>query len=159
MGYVVRRAVERDIPQVAELCVQLAEHESRIIGKPIDTDEVYNRVSHEILHSNDCAYFVAEADNGCIVSVLKVADKGGGEFRLSEAFTKPSWRRRGAMTALFNAALSWAVERGANTVFLTIVRGNDAALNFWKGLGFEFDRFAGDDLLRMKRRADRVTAL
>lgn len=153
MKYAVRQATGLDISQIIALCVELAKFEGRFIHKESSREEISTRVTNEILHDKSCAYFVAE-DGSKIIGVLKVAHKESGMAKISEAFVLDKYRRMGVMHALFEHAVEWAVSRGLKSIYLTVVNGNDLAYNYWKSMGFEFDSYVGDTLIKMHKDID-----
>ncbi|HEV8261267.1 MAG TPA: GNAT family N-acetyltransferase [Burkholderiales bacterium] len=48
----------------------------------------------------------------------------------------PRARRRGIGTLVFNAFVDWAAAHGARNVYLSVKAQNEAAIRFWRRLGF-----------------------
>ena len=150
MKYTVRQATALDIDQIISLCIKLAEFEGKLIRKVPSRSEITARVLDEVLHDSSCAYFVAE-DGPKIIGIVKVAHKESGAAKISEAYVLEEYRNKGIMHALFERAVGWAVSRGLKFIYLTVVVGNDYAFNFWKKMGFEFESYATEKLIKMSR--------
>lgn len=60
-----------------------------------------------------------------------------GDFvGLFDIATAESFRQRGLARRLCRALVSWGVEQGAETAYLQVVAGNNAAINLYENLGF-----------------------
>jgi ribosomal protein S18 acetylase RimI-like enzyme len=80
---------------------------------------------------------VVESEHDPVGSVLGVID--GFDRTLAHLYAlwvDPNARRNGAATALIDAVLTWASERGAKTVELSVTVGNDAAAKLYERHGF-----------------------
>ncbi len=157
MTFCVRIASQPDISHVSDLCIKLAVYEARLVNQHVDEEEIRKRVSQEILFDIHSAYFVAEM-NGRIVGVVKVCEKENWLARISEAYVEVAHRNKGIMTALFKKALEWARSRGMKGLYLTVVKGNYEAYNFWKSIGFEFERYVGEHLIKMSKAIDSLAS-
>jgi len=81
-----------------------------------------------------------------------------GAVELVSMWTAPEHRRRGVATALVWAVLAWSAEVAATSVGLWVTRGAEAAIGFYRTLGFtptgDFQPLPSDackDELRMVR--------
>ena len=64
---------------------------------------------------------------------------------ISSLYVSPQYRRSGVGKRLAETALAWFGERGLDMVQLHVLAGNEAAVAFWRKMGF------GDYMLRMHR--------
>jgi ribosomal protein S18 acetylase RimI-like enzyme len=102
---------------------------------------------------------VVERDDEPIGSALGVID--GFDRTLAHLYAlwvDPSARREGAASALIEAIVTWANERGAKTIELSVTVGNDAASKLYERHGFRDTGQreplrAGSPLRLMKMRA------
>lgn len=69
------------------------------------------------------------------MGVIKI-EKFFNEAKLSEAYVEKEFREKGIRTLLFDECIKWAKERNVYEFYLTIVEGNELALNYWMGRGF-----------------------
>ncbi len=88
-----------------------------------------------LLHATDTVTFVALTE-GEIVAELLVARTASGVGSVAIS-VDASWRRRGVGSALFEAALAWARDRGLRALDLRVLAKNEAALSLYRKLGFE----------------------
>jgi len=156
MQPILRRAVLSDTTEISILCFKLSEYEGRFTGKANTEEAILRRVSDDLSHKDDNAYFVAELP-GRIIGVIKAARRGE-RHKISEAYVEEGHRRNGIMTALFAKALEWVSQNGSKGLYLTVVDGNEGAIRFWKGLGFKPVGMSGHHLIRMERPAERIIA-
>jgi ribosomal protein S18 acetylase RimI-like enzyme len=81
-------------------------------------------------------YLAMEDGDGCgIVGAFLVAQQAKLAHLVS-MWTAPTHRRRGVGTLLVDAIVQWAEMRGAHTVRLMVVCANQAAISFYKRMGF-----------------------
>lgn len=86
---------------------------------------------------------------------------GGGEAEVLTIATDPAHRRQGAGRALLESAMAIALASQAETVFLEVAAGNDAAVGLYQSLGFERVGLrrgyyaSGEDALVMRRALNR----
>jgi ribosomal-protein-alanine N-acetyltransferase len=78
--------------------------------------------------------WVAESEAG-VVGLL-VARVAADEMEILNLAVDPRWRRRGAGTALVEAALDHGLRAGAARVFLEVRETNGAARRFYQQQGF-----------------------
>lgn len=55
---------------------------------------------------------------------------------LIAVYVTPAWRRQGIAQALSRAVVSWAGERGASAILLSVSDWNDGARRVYEGIGF-----------------------
>ena len=123
----VRPAEENDRRPLALLFAAVAEE--RLIGAepPVDVDAL-----------------AAEWQlDGTLVAIA--ADELVGELRVEPSYfgygeigmmVAAAWRGRGVGTALVDAAIDWARERGLHKLTLSVFPHNDAAVALYRKLGF-----------------------
>ncbi len=118
----VRRAVLSDACEVARM-------EREYIDCPWSSDQIRREID-----SADAVFLVAETD-GRVVGYLSGAF-AADECEISNIAVESSHRRQGIGSALFDAFMSAAVERGAKYLFLLVRDGNIAATELYKSIGF-----------------------
>ena len=131
---VVRPATEADVDRMVELYAAVAE-EGRWIGAeaPVDTVDVRRRWAERL--AGDHANLVADAGGLVVGQVgMDLAPYGVASLGMHVA---RDWRGRGVGTALVQAAISSARERGCHKVALQVWPHNQAALGLYRKLGFE----------------------
>lgn len=156
-SFSVREARKSDAEQIIKLCIALAEHEGKLINRRPNRHEISARVLHDLMQHTDSCYFVAVSGSE-IVGIIKITDKQNGMARISESYVDKEFRKEGVMTSLFARVLGWAAERKIKSLFLTVVKRNESALNFWKSLGFEFDQSIGQNLIQLHRSVNHLIA-
>lgn len=89
----------------------------------------------ELDHDDRTMYMVAESD-GTLLGYIgsQVLDK---EVHVTNMAVEPGSRRSGLGSALLLECIRRGLERGARWVTLEVRLGNDEALNFYCGFGFE----------------------
>lgn len=87
------------------------------------------------LKEKQAKLFTATLDNKP-VGIMRVSIQKLGEAWLQAARTDPNYRRRGIATALTNACLKWAENKGAKTARLSTDSDNYAAQKVLETLGF-----------------------
>lgn len=131
----IRKATEKDIPEIIKMLFKLTSYEREIINmKPPEIKEVSSRVNLDFVYKNNLDYLICEIKDE-IVAVIKI-EKFFDEAKLSEAYVKKGFRKKGIMALLFDECLKWAKKRNINYFYLTIVEGNELAYNYWTNLGF-----------------------
>jgi ribosomal protein S18 acetylase RimI-like enzyme len=132
---VVRAATVADVERMVELYAAVAE-EGRWIGGegPVDRDDVGRRWT-ERLAADDGVHLVADAA-GLVVGQAGVdlAPYGVGYLGM---LVDRQWRRRGVGTALVQAALDAARQRGCHKMSLQVWPHNEAARALYRKLGFQ----------------------
>ncbi|MDH5447760.1 MAG: GNAT family N-acetyltransferase [Candidatus Bathyarchaeota archaeon] len=87
------------------------------------------------LKEKQAQLFTATLDNKP-VGIMCVSIRKPGEAWLQAARTDPNYRRRGVATALTNACLEWAENKGSETARLSTDSDNYAAQKVLEALGF-----------------------
>jgi N-acetylglutamate synthase len=80
------------------------------------------------------AFGLARFDTTAAGAALAVADRGWAG--LTAVHTLPKQRRRGIAQSLVRALASWAIEQGAEQLYLQVERDNAPARRLYAGLGF-----------------------
>jgi RimJ/RimL family protein N-acetyltransferase len=133
--FTVRAATEADIDRMVELYAAVAD-EGRWIGAegPVDRDDARRRWAHR-LGGEAGVQLVAEAD-GLVVGQLGLELAPYGVASLGMLVDR-AWRRRGVGSALVEAAIAAARDRGCHKVSLQVWPHNEAALSLYRRFGFE----------------------
>jgi len=82
----------------------------------------------------DVAFAAAQVEDEIIAVGLGVAERG--YVGLFDIATAPSWRRRGAGTAIVRALMAWGRSCGAESAYLQVMRNNLPASALYAWLGF-----------------------
>lgn len=105
------------------------------------------------------------ARRGGVPAAFAVFQLAADEASLLAVHTAPAFRRQGAASALLRYALAALSREGAQTVFLEVRAGNEAARALYARLGFEqaglrrgFYRAPTEDAVVMRRAAARGSA-
>ena len=125
----VRPVRDEDRLPLAKLYAAVAEERIYIGGEP--PVDVEKRAASYTL---DGGFFLAEAD-GEIVGMLNVftSHHGYGEIGMMVA---KDWRGRGVGSALMDAAIAFARERGLHKLTLDVFVHNENAIALYKKFGF-----------------------
>ena len=104
------------------------------------------------LADRQTAYFFAFCDE-VPAGLLEIAARrsaavmGGVSYgHISSLYVSPRYRHSGVGRRLAEAALAWFGERGLDMVQLHVLADNEAAVAFWRKMGFD------DYMLRLHRR-------
>ncbi len=138
-----------DIDRLVELRVAL---QSENAGDGIEVDwtavgEACRRYFAETLPAEVFVVFVAEAEGRIVAtSGLSFVSRPPGsssflqsEGYLTNVYTIPAWRGRGAATAVLNATIGYAQHKGARLVYL---HTSDVGRSVYEKLGFaEYPRY------------------
>jgi ribosomal protein S18 acetylase RimI-like enzyme len=146
-GFSVRRALERDLPELKRMRAELQELLWRI-------DRRVWRLSSEFLLNLDRFYadviakdtnriFVAgdAQDRPVGMAMVRIIDSPQLDprpfGRIDDAWVEPEWRGRGVMTALTRAACNFLVERNVPLVMLDWANLNEPSGTCWQRIGFQ----------------------
>jgi len=132
---VVRPAAAGDVERLVELYATVAD-EGRWLGAegPVDRAELRQRWGRR-LSSDDGVHLVADASGVVVGQVsLELAPYGVASLGM---LVEGGWRRRGVGTALVQAAVDAARNRGCHKVSLQVWPHNQAAGALYRKLGFE----------------------
>lgn len=145
---VIREATPADYDDVSALYAQVdALHAERLPFKfqPIEGPARSRVYIESLIKSSRVGLFVAEVD-GDIVGVVKATIESAPDFPLfvprryatvDDLTVDEGYRRQGIGRALMDRAHEWAEEKGATSVTLTVYEFNQAALDFYRALGYE----------------------
>ena len=156
MEITIRPAADADKPALVDMmlafnleldrfdpCFQMDPQEARIYFAGYLDDTLADRRT---------AYFLAlcgETPAGFLEIAARRAAAVMGKVsygHISSLYVLPRYRRRGVGEKLVETALAWFGERGLDMVQLHVLVQNEAAVAFWRKMGF------ADYLLRMHRR-------
>ena len=142
----VRRAVVRDLDQIAALWTVLAEHhaamDSLFASKP-NADEEVRQLLQQAFRDPDAALFVCEGTAGlagfCVVRIDRapVVLMEAERAEITDVLVREAERRRGGGRALVDAALAWAKDRGVARCEVRVAARNAAGQGFWRAVGFD----------------------
>jgi RimJ/RimL family protein N-acetyltransferase len=140
LSFTVREAAPADAGPLVELAQQVgAEPEGWLItGGEWRSSGEERRYLRSLRRHSDAAVFVAET-NGTIVGRLSVSrDVHPASSHVADVglMVARGHRRRGAGTALMEAAEHWAREAGVRKLELHVFPHNDAAIALYERLGY-----------------------
>lgn len=167
----VRKATCDDIDAIQRLYRQLDRHHVELLSdvfQLVDGDARAADMLAKFITDEDADYLVAERDEE-IVGCLNVQKRSHPPFpmfrphqfaMIEDAVVDKSHRGQGIGTALFDAAIGWASEKGLTFVQTSVWTANVNARSFYVDRGFrpmteklEFN-LAGEDAEQRTRRAD-----
>lgn len=131
------RAIKEYTPELAERVRELLIQLSRS-GK--DKGEVPKEWFEEIIKSPWHELFVAEADEKILGMVAVSVTMGAGIYRnayIEDFVVDKEIRAKGVGTALWNAVLDWAREKGCRRLEFTSGKGREEAQAFYRKRGAE----------------------
>ncbi len=137
MGYIIRDAVESDMPQVLELIHELAVFEKEPDAVEVTVEELVkegfgeNRLFH-------C--FVAEVDAqivGIALVYYRFSTWKGRSIHLEDLIVKESMRGTGLGSALYTEVMKYAKEKGVRRVEWVVLDWNKNAIDFYTKSGAE----------------------
>lgn len=140
----VRRADPADLPAAERLWrgLQAIQAGFRILPPSRDPDEVFRDEFLGARGRDDALWLMAEVDGEIVGMAFLHAERPSRVsdeevIELSRVAVDERWRGNGVGTALVDAAEDIARERGARFLAARIFSGNEPAVRFWAGLGFE----------------------
>ncbi len=89
-----------------------------------------------LLRRPNAALFAAEEVPGSLIGYA-VVWFAGPEGELGDLAVQSAWRRRGVASALIEAVVGEAAERGATEIYLEVRESNEAARGLYRRHGFE----------------------
>jgi ribosomal protein S18 acetylase RimI-like enzyme len=146
-GILIRRAEERDLEAVGRLGARLLrDHYAfdplRFMAPRGNTEEGYAWFLGTQLRRDDVVVFVAEHAGRVVGYVYAgIEPPSWKELRdeagfIHDVYVDESARRRGAATALLEAAAGWLAERGMPRIVLWTAAPNESARRLFERLGF-----------------------
>ena len=134
-----------DAERIAELRLALfGEHRTNAIYSRVRRDAAERAIelTEEQLASDREAMFVATKGDR-IVGMIRCIDQRGHRLLrpprfalISTVYVEPTFRRRGVLRSLMDAAIGWSRERGLTEMRLQNAIDNPLALAAWDALGF-----------------------
>lgn len=153
MTFVVRKAEPGDIAEIVRhMKILLAEHHKNDpTHRSPDGFRGLQAYIRSAITDDDHLVIVAEHDGQVVGYFLAntedaptyLAEKTIGV--VADTCVHPDFRRKGAMTAMFEVALQWFKKQGVSRIELSVHERNKSAIAVWKKLGFKTYR------LRMQR--------
>jgi ribosomal-protein-alanine N-acetyltransferase len=111
--------------------VQVLEIEEASFATPWSSRTFLN-----LLRRPNVALFAAEDVPGSLIG-FAVVWFAGAEGELGDLAVQSAWRRRGVASALIEAVVREAAERGATEIYLEVRESNEAARGLYERHGFE----------------------
>lgn len=139
-GQTIRPVVEDDLPAIAEMLAKLAHHLKPGFVPLADLASL-RRFGPTGLRLFDG--LIAERGNRpvglCLYTYAFSSWRGRPGVFVQDLYVDPSERGSGLGRALMDAALAREVPNGCTFAKLEVHRGNDAAIAFYRRLGFEVE--------------------
>lgn len=137
MGYIIRDAVESDMPQVLELIHELAVFEKEPDAVEVTVEELVKEGFGEnpLFHC-----FVAEVDAqivGIALVYYRFSTWKGRSIHLEDLIVKESMRGTGLGSALYTEVMKYAKAKGVRRVEWVVLDWNKNAIDFYTKSGAE----------------------
>jgi RimJ/RimL family protein N-acetyltransferase len=135
-GFTIRPLRRDEIEDLLDLLEGVAEERRWIGTEPPIPRERWRDGFESNVDDGYCVNVVAADENDRLIGQL---DARGRENRAAEIgmAVVPEWRGRGVGTALMQACVDWARERGIHKLTLHVWPHNEAALRLYEKFGFE----------------------
>lgn len=135
MSYIIRDAVENDMPQVLELIRELAVFEKEPDAVEVTAEELVNEGFGEnpLFHC-----FVAEVNNNIVGIALvyyRFSTWKGRSIHLEDLIVKESMRGTGLGSALYAEVMKYAKAKGVRRVEWVVLDWNQNAIDFYEKSG------------------------
>lgn len=132
--YIIRDALEADIPQLSNLITQL--------GYPCTMAEVLERYKNVNDHPDYRTLVITDGDKAVGMAGLMKGfwyEKNGTYVRILAFVINHDYRGKGLGKLLINAIEEWAISVGANSVILSSGNRDEriAAHHFYQNLGYQ----------------------
>ena len=134
-GFRVRAARGDDVDGVLALFEAVAAERRYILSEPPIDRERRARNFRETVGSEDAQVFIAEA-GGDVVGELTVFGRTSTGPAMIGMGVAAAWRGQGVGTALMEACVEWARERGVHKLSLEVFPWNEAAIALYRKFGF-----------------------
>jgi len=132
----IRRAESGDEPLLLKIRLEALLEAPEAFGSTLDRERARTLVDWEKWLSPS-ATFVLETITGPKGIAAGVPDStDAAVVHLMAMWVHPALRGSGAASALVQSVLAWAESRGANSVRLDVIEGNDRARRLYKRHGF-----------------------
>lgn len=133
----IRRAESGDEPLLRQIRLEALSEAPEAFGSTLDRERARTWVDWEKWLSPS-ATFVLETANGPKGIAAGVPDSTDpAVVHLMAMWVHPALRGSGAASALVQSVLTWAEGRGARSVRLEVIDGNDRARRLYERHGFE----------------------
>ena len=133
----IRRAESGDEALLRQIRLEALSEAPEAFGSTLDRERARTSVDWQKWLSPS-ATFLLDTDNGPKGIAAGVPDSTDeAVVHLTAMWVHPALRGLGAGSALVEAVLAWAEERGANSVRLDVIDGNDRARQLYERHGFE----------------------
>jgi len=136
-NFQIRRAKSGDEPLLRKIRLEALSEDPDAFGSTLDRERARTLVDWQKWLSPS-ASFVLKTANGPEGIVAGVPDSSDPTVvDLMAMWVHPALRGSGAASALVQAVLTWAEERGASSVRLDVIDGNDRARRLYERHGFQ----------------------
>jgi ribosomal-protein-alanine N-acetyltransferase len=113
-------------------------------GESAQLADLHAQAFDKAWSAREMAGFLTDPVCGCLVAERQGGEAAGfvlvravaGEAEILTLAVVPRWRQRGGGQRLMQAAIAWAAEHEARTVYLEAAETNIAALSVYRNLGF-----------------------
>ncbi|MDT0643167.1 GNAT family N-acetyltransferase [Zunongwangia sp. F363] len=135
MEYIIRKAVQEDMPQVLELIKELAVFEKEPEAVIIDAEDL----KRDGFGENPLfTCFVAEVEGriqGMALIYFRYSTWKGKTVHLEDLIVRESWRGKGLGNALYSKVIEFASEKGVKRTEWVVLDWNKNAVDFYERSG------------------------
>jgi len=141
----IRTADSSDVNRIASLWEELTDGNAKLDARFERTSSArdeYARFIGQRLDQDEHHIIVAEVESHIVGYCCASTVKRPPLFKqqhygfISDVIVTASHRRKGIASHLVRSSLSWLSERGCHRVELHALNASDAAVGFWKAMGF-----------------------
>jgi GNAT superfamily N-acetyltransferase len=139
-GVTIRRVEPTDWELLRDLRIRSLRDAPQAFGQSVD--EALHQSSAEWSHlarqssSGDRRMWLIAMAGESAVGVVQGRRRSPADVMVFSMWVDPGWRRSGVGSALIDAVIEWARSWGANRAVLWVFAANEAAIRFYRRLGF-----------------------
>lgn len=135
-GFVIRPLRRDELESVYDLLEAVAAERRWILAEPPVPRKRWREQTLRSFEDPHCLFLVAADAQDEIVAELSAFGRKDGPAEVGMTVVK-AWRGRGVGSALMQACVDWAKERGVHKLALQVWPHNDAALRLYEKFGFD----------------------
>jgi ribosomal protein S18 acetylase RimI-like enzyme len=109
---------------------------STYLGELQLTDEQWDARTANLNGERRVGYLAFDGDQYCGIALCFLEDDDSLKAELISMWVAPEYRKAGVGRLLVDAIVGWAGDRGVRSLQLMVTSCNDAAIEFYKRLGF-----------------------
>jgi RimJ/RimL family protein N-acetyltransferase len=139
-GYRVKTLVRDDWVITSDLCAKCTDYYALKGGGPPtfeDVNEIFDSLPEGKGYEDKFVLGIFTQDGALVGIVDLVRDYPAyGEWMIGLILIDPELRSHGLGTHVHEALCAWAVESGAKSFRIGVIRGNETGIRFWQNLGY-----------------------